>query len=93
MENDRLRAKAAKVLEKHGCSRVQKSVFVAPRLENRHLDELQADLAKLLEGRPLADQEGILVIPLADELARQTRSFGRNNMLPQLLPPPLKKIL
>lgn len=93
MENDRLRAKAAKVLEKHGCNRIQKSVFVAARLEGRHLAALQADLSRLLQHRPLGEQEGILLIPLAEDQARETRAFGRNNMLPQLLPPPLKKIL
>lgn len=35
LENDRLRGKAVKLLERHGCSRVQKSVFAAPELEKK----------------------------------------------------------
>ena len=93
LENDRLRAKAAKTLAKHGCNRIQKSVFVAPAMVHKDLDRLRADLLRLLEGKNLGAQEGILVIPLADELAQKSFAFGHNNILAEVAPMPLKIIL
>jgi CRISPR-associated endonuclease Cas2 len=35
IESDRKRDRVARVLEKNGCHRVQKSVFVGPRMRKR----------------------------------------------------------
>ncbi|MCC6461564.1 MAG: CRISPR-associated endonuclease Cas2 [Saprospiraceae bacterium] len=92
IENDRLREKTAKALARHGCSRVQKSVFVAPALPKKHLLRLQADLQRLLAGH-LAPGDSVLLVPLGAEESAQILCFGENNILPCLEKKPLKIIL
>jgi CRISPR-associated endonuclease Cas2 len=49
--NDRLRTKTAKILERHGCKRVQKSVFYAARFEAAEVRKLRAELARQVGGK------------------------------------------
>ena len=93
LENDRFRAKAAKTLERHGCSRIQKSVFVAASLDTKHLSRLTRDLNRLLEGRVLAPGEGIVLVPVPAESGKQILVLGNNNVLAELEAGPLKVLL
>ena len=92
IENDRLRGKTAKILARHGCNRVQKSVFVAPELLKKHLLRLQADLQRLLAGH-LSAGDSVLLVPLREEESGQIVCWGDNNILPHLEKKPLKIIL
>ena len=92
IENDRLRAKTAKTLDRHGCSRVQRSVFVAPELAKKQLLRLQADLQRLLAGH-LAPGDSLIVVPLRDEHLPEIHVLGLNNILSYFDEKPLKIIL
>jgi len=92
LENDRLRGKTAKALERHGCTRVQRSVFVAPNMDKKQLLRLQADLQRLLAGRH-APGDSLLVVPLRDEHVAEIRAIGDNNIFTELENFPLKIIL
>jgi CRISPR-associated endonuclease Cas2 len=94
LESDRLRDRVVKVLQKHGCSRVQRSVFVAADLDGRHLQQLTAALTRLAGGGLFAEQDSLLVIPLSGESAQSSIAIGcANNILTAVLPLPLKVML
>jgi len=63
ISNDRLRTKAAKILERNGCKRVQKSVFFAVRFQTAELKKLRAELNRLI-GAHLEESDSILCIPV-----------------------------
>lgn len=94
MENDRLREKVAKLLQRHGCNRVQKSVFVAPDLSARHRDLLLAAATRLLARSRVLPQDSLLLIPLSDEYARNSSALaGPNNLLAAIAELPVKILL
>ena len=76
IESDRLRGKTAKLLERHGCSRVQRSVFAAPFLERKQLARLQSALRHCYARQPLSAADSVLIIPLREELAADMAVFG-----------------
>jgi len=61
---DRLREKVAALLQRHGCARVQKSVFFAPKFAIKELRAMQAGLHALVNGR-LEESDSILCVPVA----------------------------
>ena len=93
LENDRLRGKAVKLLERHGCSRVQKSVFAAPELGKKDLVRLQLALRQCFARHPLSPGDSVYIIPLREENAADIQVFGKNNIHPELEEKPLKTIL
>ena len=94
LESDRLRGKVAKALQKHGCNRVQKSVFVAADMSAKHLERLSSALKKLLASGTAAAQDSVLVIPLPEEYARLSMAFGGlNSILAETQPLPSKILL
>lgn len=92
IEDDRLRTQTAKVLQRFGCARVQKSVFVAAQLEKRYLLQLQTALHQLLAKR-LKPGESLLVFPLRHEHAPEIFVLGHNNILTTFDDPPRKTLL
>lgn len=92
IENDRLRTKAAAVLARHGCARVQRSVFVAANLDKKNLARLQADLKRLLDGRH-APGDSLLIVPLRDEHVAEIHHIGDNTIFTELEKFPLKILL
>lgn len=78
---------------KHGCSRVQKSVFVAAFMEKKHLGGLQADLKRLFGLFPPNDRDSVLFVPLREELVAMVELVGCNNIFTELRDPPLMTIL
>jgi CRISPR/Cas system-associated endoribonuclease Cas2 len=81
------------MLRRHGCERVQKSVWVAAFLEKKQLQQLEQALGRLLRGRVLAPAEGVLILPLEEDQVARIRVLGDNNILTWLAPPPVKIIL
>lgn len=92
IEDDRLRMKTAKTLQRHGCARVQKSVFVAPDMGKKHLLQLQNALQRLLAKR-MQPSDSLLIIPLREDLVAEIITIGHNNVLAELEPKPLKVLL
>lgn len=62
--DDKLRTRIAKRLERAGCLRVQKSVFIAPHFEAKRLLILRGGILRLLAGKNLVFDESILAIPI-----------------------------
>lgn len=93
IENDRLRDKSIRILTRNGCLRVQKSVFVAPNMEKKHLVRLQLGLQHLFNRHPLGPADSVYILPLPNESAENIDVFGANNIVPALAPPGLKIIL
>lgn len=85
ISGDRLRDRVVKILEKNGCHRIQKSVFVATYLEKKHWGQLETSLQKLFERRPLQPENHLHVWPLGESDALKTRYFGHNNAFTQML--------
>ena len=81
LENDRLREKVAKLLQKHGCSRVQKSVFVAANLHPKHLDKLKTAAMGIISKANLSPQDSLLLIPLPEECVRMATVIGGANII------------
>jgi CRISPR/Cas system-associated endoribonuclease Cas2 len=81
------------MLKKHGCSRVQKSVYVAAFLEKKHLVGLQLDLQRLFTLLPLGPGDSVLFIPLREEYRDNIEVMGHNNILTDLGDWPLQMIL
>ncbi len=92
IEDDRLRNRTAKTLQRFGCIRIQKSVFVAAHMEKRHWTQMRASLNRLLASR-LKPGESLLIIPLRDEHVSEISAIGHNNVFAALEDPPLKTVL
>lgn len=63
ISQDKLRNKIVKILERRGCVRVQKSVFLAPRYQTAELKRLQAEMVLALKARASPD-DSVLCVPL-----------------------------
>ena len=61
--DDHLRTKLAKRLEKAGCIRLQKSVFLAPHFDARRLNILRGGIINLLP-TSLSPDESVITIPI-----------------------------
>lgn len=83
----------AKTLEKNGCHRLQKSVFVAPHMVKKDLVRLQLMLMQVFQRRPLKPGDSVYIMPLPQEHAESTLHFGPNNALPTVLEKKLKLLL
>ncbi len=80
ISSDRLRNKVAKTLERHGCKRIQKSVFFAPAYAPTELKRLRADLSKLMT--PVADSDdSILCVPVLKQYTCEVIWEGENHAL------------
>ncbi len=93
IESDQLRDRAVKTLEKNGCRRLQKSVFVAPHMTKKELVRLQLMLRQVFERRPLKPGDSVYIVPLPNEFAEGADFFGSNNAFPALLEKKLKILL
>jgi CRISPR-associated endonuclease Cas2 len=82
IENDRLRTRVAKKLCRHGCRRVQRSVFVAGFMERRDYQRLVSDLR--VSERQFGSGDSLLVVGLEERTALDVLVFGDNNILAEL---------
>ncbi|MCB0530256.1 MAG: CRISPR-associated endonuclease Cas2 [Saprospiraceae bacterium] len=92
IENDKLREKTAKALARHGCKRVQRSVFIAPAISARQLERLRDDLKQLLACR-LTARDSLLFLPLRSEKGTDIYVLGNNNINTFFEDKPLKIII
>lgn len=73
------------MLERHGCHRLQKSVFVAPDMAKKDQLRLEVALFRIFQRRPLESSDHLHWFPLSEELAAQTRYAGHNNVFTEIL--------
>lgn len=66
ISSDALRDKTAVILKQHGCLRVQKSVFLAPKFTAREQRALKAALHRLLAGN-LGPDESVIAVPVSSQ--------------------------
>ncbi|MCF8245176.1 MAG: CRISPR-associated endonuclease Cas2 [Saprospiraceae bacterium] len=92
IENDGWRDKLAKLLDKHGCKRVQKSVFMAVDFSPRETKQLRQAFEQLILPHLLAT-DSVLCLPVENDLAMQVVWHGINSDLHQALERPLTKLL
>ncbi len=65
--DDRLRLRVAKLLERTGCVRVQKSVFMAVRFDLKKMERLRRQLLKIIPDA-LPDTDSLIVVPIERDL-------------------------
>ena len=88
LESDRNREKVVKMLHRHGCERVQKSVFVANDMSRREVGVLRGQLARLLSR--MGSDDSVLILPLPDAEVKGILVLGNNNIVTKLAPLPVK---
>ena len=64
IQEDKLRLHVSKLLERCGCSRIQKSVFFVDGFRNKELTSLKTKLDALLLKFPPSPKDCILCLPL-----------------------------
>ncbi len=72
--HDRLRRKVIKILERNGCVRVQKSVFLGGYIAPAHYREMLQQLQALLEKGEETDS--VMFIPIEKDLLAQVGIIG-----------------
>lgn len=73
--SNRVRTSIAKFLLKKGCTRVQKSIFMA----DMPSDEVQDIAQKLSEIQKMYDNnDSILIVPLSEDYARAMKIIGQD---------------
>lgn len=84
IENNKIRRMVAKLLEKEGCIRVQKSVFFARIHRKRHarLTHLLRQIQQLYE-----NQDSIMVLPVGEDMLNSLQCIGQALDLQQLTAP------
>jgi CRISPR-associated endonuclease Cas2 len=75
IENNKVRALIAKYLLKKGCTRVQKSIFLADT-ERKVFDEIQKDLKDVQECYD--NDDSILMVPVSFDLLQSMKMMGKN---------------
>lgn len=84
IENNKIRRLVARLLEKEGCIRVQKSVFFARMHRKRHarLTELLRQIQQLYE-----NQDSIMLLPVGEDMLNSLQCIGQSFELQQLTAP------
>ena len=91
VENDQKRLKIAKILQKNGCDRVQKSVFIASDLPKRDLNALMIELRNEIRTED-SRGDSIIVIPIRSEHVPEIQAIGDNNII-SFFDEPLAKVI
>lgn len=84
IENDKIRRLVAKLLEKEGCIRVQKSVFFARIHRKRHarLADLLRQIHQLYD-----NQDSIMLLPVGEDMLNSLQCIGQSFDLQQITAP------
>lgn len=88
---NRYRTKTAKILIRHGCVRVQKSVFYLPDALPREVAALGQELKKLLIETE-SEEDSVLFIPVEDDGMTAVGLVGENISLERAKNPPNVRI-
>jgi CRISPR-associated protein Cas2 len=91
--DDRVRLQLAKKLERAGCVRLQKSVFLAPHFDQKRLILLRGGLLRLLSKYTLSIDESLLAIPIEKDNTTDMVWAGTSNHLLSILNKHLFKLL
>lgn len=86
--DDRLRGKTAKLLERLGAKRLQKSVFTIARVEKRRATAFERALHRLLDGK-LAPGDSLVMVPIEADAVPAAAVLGDDRWAKNFLPPPL----
>lgn len=75
ISSDKVRLQVAKYLEKQGCVRIQKSVFIA-RTENPHFQEIYETLKEV--NSYYQNEDSIILVPVNASDVRSMKLIGKN---------------
>jgi len=75
IESNKVRRYVVKYLEKQGCTRIQKSIFLAD-LDTAKFNEIKNDLAEVQA--VYENYDSILVVPITTEYLRAMKIIGKN---------------
>lgn len=75
IESNKVRNQVVKYLEKKGCTRVQKSIFLAD-LDSSVYDTIRNDLAAVQAA--YENEDSILIVPLSTDYLRAMKIIGQN---------------
>jgi len=75
IESDKVRRYIVKYLQRKGCTRVQRSIFLAD-LDTSTYEEIRKDLAEVQA--VYDNNDSILVVPISTELLRSMKIIGQN---------------
>jgi CRISPR-associated endonuclease Cas2 len=85
IENNKVRRLVAKYLEKQGCVRVQKSVFLI-HSDHKKFDEIRETLAGINDAYD--NDDSIILVPLNISDARSMKLIGKNVDISRIIDPP-----
>lgn len=74
IENNKIRRYLVKYLEKHGCVRIQKSIFLA-NLSNSLYEQIKKDLAEVNEC--YENEDSILIVPISTDYLSAMKVIGQ----------------
>ncbi len=83
IENNTIRTRIAKTLERYGCERLQKSVFIG-ELNPKKYHQLYAELSAEAFDKNFADSDNIIILPTEAHLIDALRLIGNNQTLAKL---------
>lgn len=75
IESDKIRRYVVKYLQRKGCLRVQRSIFLAD-LESSVYEEIKKDLAEVQS--IYENKDSILVVPISTDLLKSMKVIGQN---------------
>lgn len=75
IESNKVRRYVVKYLERQGCTRIQKSIFLAD-LETSKFNEIKQDLTEVQA--VYENSDSILVVPITTEYLRSMKIIGQN---------------
>ena len=92
--SDRLRNRAAKVLLRHGCRRLQKSVFLAYNFPAPSVQRLQEELEKELRSdEEFAPPDSLLIVQTEHDYLKEAPLIGDRTALDDALSEPMVYVL
>lgn len=75
IESNKVRNLIVKYLQKKGCHRVQKSIFLAD-LEMEKYEEIRNDLTEVQQA--YENEDSILIVPISTDLLKSMKIIGKN---------------
>lgn len=75
IESNKVRTQVVKYLQRKGCTRVQKSIFLA-NLPNSVYNEIRTDLTEVQAA--YENNDSILVVPVSTDMLRSMKIIGQN---------------
>ncbi len=85
ISEDKVRYQIAKYLEKRGCIRIQKSVFIA-RSENKHFQEISETLKEV--NSYYQNEDSIILVPINASDVRAMKLIGKNVQIEAIVDKP-----